>query len=146
MAAAATESTDTCSTGTILVVVSAVVLIIAICMLVRCIYGDVRGGAAASEAFAPCTREWGYSQHEDDAMRSRSLPTAASAVSGPDPNSTQLHTWQYHPQNSLVDYRFYRPSHCLDDRAKSRIAPIVDGRLGKQGPAPANNTQLRYTF
>jgi hypothetical protein len=56
---------------------------------------------------------------------------------GPDPDGTELETWQYHPQNTLVDYRFYN-RHSPKFGTGSRLSPIVDGKVGT-----VNQTSLK---
>lgn len=66
-------------------------------------------------------------------------------VVGPDPNCDQITGWQYNPQNTQVDYDFYRENRDLNYygnrrnnlnipinvlRQTNKIAPITNGEVG----------------
>ena len=51
-------------------------------------------------------------------------------VVGPDPKKEELYTWQYNPQNTLVDYKFYETNPSDPNAAPTQIAPIADGQIG----------------
>ncbi len=66
-------------------------------------------------------------------------------IVGPDPNCDQITGWQYNPQNTQVDYHFFRENRDLNFygnrknnfnlpinvlRATNRIAPITNGEVG----------------
>ena len=63
-------------------------------------------------------------------------------VRGPDPANPELYTWQYHPQNTLVDNRFYVAPECTAAAGAHRMAPIVDGRVGKVNADPVRVINL----
>ena len=72
-------------------------------------------------------------------------PTSRNIV-GPNPGENYVNNWQYNPQNTLVDYHYYRDNNDLkylsekgnipnvsiaDNRATQQLAPIINSELGK---------------
>lgn len=53
-----------------------------------------------------------------------------SRIVGPDPKKEELYTWQYNPQNTLVDYKFYETDPSDPNATPTRIAPVADGQIG----------------
>ena len=53
-------------------------------------------------------------------------------IIGPSPNKPSLHTWQYNPQNTLVDYRFYT----THNKNTTQIAPITRPEVGVYSGLP----------
>lgn len=75
----------------------------------------------------------------------------ASQIVGPQADG-ELNTWQYNPQNTLVDYAFYEvPAN--GDRPV-RISPLADGSVGKRnqpadqlmGQGQCNNNPVQQTY
>ena len=127
--------------GHALIAVSAAILVFAMVMLIKCL--NTHSSPAMSEAFvAPCAHSWGY----DGPKWSGELSSATKRTVGPDPTKRNLLTWQYHPQNTLVDYRFYQTESTCNDNPV-RIAPIADGRIGKKsGPVPISTSNAQYMY
>jgi hypothetical protein len=56
-----------------------------------------------------------------------------NSIVGPDPDSKDLYSWQYDPQSSLVNYKYYETNKDLeqyemplsDNRATARLAPAI---------------------
>ena len=81
--------------------------------------GCVRAADAASvqaETFAT-TQGWGADPDDDDAPPADFEAEHATRIVGPDPKADDLQTWQYNPQNTLVDYKFYSKSAAKPDAA-----------------------------
>jgi len=53
-------------------------------------------------------------------------------IIGPSPNKKSLHTWQYNPQNTLVDYRFYT----THNNNTTQIEPITRPEVGVYSGLP----------
>lgn len=74
------------------------------------------------------THNWGYPPDMLDGQNP--LITAAAPYSsensrrivGPDPKQEELYTWQYNPQNTLVDYKFYETNPSDPNATPTRIA------------------------
>lgn len=81
---------------------------------------------------------WGYDGQEFAQFEAEHTPQ----VRGPEPSNPELYTWQYHPQNTLVDYRFYLAPECTAAAEAHRMAPIADGRIGKTNMPPVRVQQL----
>ena len=96
--------------------------------------GCVRAADAASvqaETFAT-TQGWGADPDDDDAPPADFEAEHATRIVGPDPKADDLQTWQYNPQNTLVDYKYYSKSAAKPDAASQRLAPVADGSIGKR--------------
>ena len=94
------------------------------------------------------THSWG-ADHENNYATFESEHT--SQMVGPRADG-ELHTWQYNPQNTLVDYAFYEvPAN--GDRPV-RISPLADGSIGKRnqpadqlmGQGQCNNNPAQQTY
>ena len=59
----------------------------------------------------------------------------SSRITGPNPDDKELNTWQYNPQNTLVNYSFYNVP--ANGNPPTQLAPIVDGSIGKRNQPPA---------
>ena len=89
-----------------------------------------------AETFADAY-EWGYNASLLDA--NAPIDTTAADVSkehhrrvvGPNPQSEELVTWQYNPQNTLVDYKFYEVEPA-QQQPPVLMSPVTDARIGKQ--------------
>ena len=57
-----------------------------------------------------------------------------SSIIGPKSTGEELYTWQYNPQNTLVDYKFYEVD--SDDNDPTRLAPVINGDIGRRNAAP----------
>jgi hypothetical protein len=93
-----------------------------------------------AESFADAY-EWGYNASILDSnagldVTAAEVPTEGTArVVGPDADRDELITWQYNPQNTLVDYKFYEvhpDQKTGQHRRTQQLAPLTDGRIGKQ--------------
>ena len=79
------------------------------------------------ESFTP--KSWGYDGRElmpwDNEL--------TTPMFGPDPMKNELLTWQYKPDKSLVDYKFYEYEHVPNsfNYMPERMEPIVDANVGK---------------
>ena len=112
-----------CQGGALLLMVIAL-LVIAITLYRRNTAADNDGavctsdGCSVPESFADY--EWG----SDGFQRKGAWhPTADSQrIVGPLPSSPTANTWQYNPQNTLVDYRFY-----TTQPGPERVAPVAVG-------------------
>ena len=70
------------------------------------------------------------------------------------PQNAQWSVWQYHPQNTLVDYRYYRAPDCTksSDIDQHRIDSMADGRIGRTNQsttatnAPCDRPSLDYSW
>lgn len=88
------------------------------------------------EMFATNAHNWGYSPDVLDGQHpliSEAAPYSSensSRIVGPDPKKEELYTWQYNPQNTLVDYKFYETDPSDPNATPTRIAPIADGQIG----------------
>ncbi len=79
--------------------------------------------------------DWGYAGEEQHPWN----PEHTESIVGPDPNSTELKTWQYHPDNTQVDYRYYRKYDCIDPNAPKdmqRLAPVTRASVGIRNEEP----------
>lgn len=105
-----------------------------------CCYIMRGGGDVARESFAdlPGAYNWG---HTADALDPHAPLTAAAApyscahtsrVVGPNPKKDEVYTWQYNPQNTLVDYKFYETDPSDPKATPTRIAPVADGDIGRR--------------
>lgn len=77
---------------------------------------------------------WGLA-NEDELTRQASPFDSehTTTITGPEPNGS-LHTWQYNPQNTLVDYAFYESP--ANGDSPVRLSPLADGSIGKRDQAP----------
>ena len=72
----------------------------------------------------------------------------ASKIVGPDPAQSVLKTWQYNPQNTQVDYRFFRVPACgaADARDQNQLAPVARPTLGIQSPPAREYPTTEFTY
>lgn len=79
--------------------------------------------------------DWGYDGKEQHPWN----PEHTESIVGPDPKEPVLKTWQYHPDNTQVDYRYYRKYNCTDPNAPTdmqRLSPIAHGSVGIRNQEP----------
>ena len=96
----------------------------------------------AIESFKTESMEWGYNSLNKNLEWDDSL---TQKIVGPDPNSDEINHWQYNPQNTQVDYKYYKDNNDMK-YASSRLnlntsptqnkiiqglAPITWGDIGK---------------
>ena len=98
--------------------------------LCRCVRASDQASIQA-ESFAT-TQDWGCDPRDDDMRAAEFDEEHASKIVGPDPKSNELQTWQYNPQNTLVDYKFYEKDELSQDASDQRLAPLADGSIGKR--------------
>ena len=122
------------SVGIVLLIVSLAILIFASYMVYNC----ATKSPVAEEYFTTYNHAWGYAGPENSKVCS---PTC-SAIVGPDPEKKELHTWQYHPQNTLVDSKYFQARSCMDSVAQNRMEPNIDGSVGKINGAPLRVNDL----
>ena len=95
---------------------------------------------------------WGHSN--DDAFTHQASlfdPEHTTRVTGPRPDGP-LQTWQYNPQNTLVDYAFYESP--ANGDAPVRLSPLANGNIGKRDQPPyvrdgqgvCNNNPAQQTY
>ena len=105
--------------------------------------------------------EWGYDPVKSYTKWDTSL---TRQITGPDPSKKQVNHWQYNPDNTQVDYKYYQNSHdvqYLSDRHKldtdetqnnliQQLAPITRASVGKNTspmdfdvPVPSDIQQTR---
>jgi len=82
--------------------------------------------AGATDAFTDYSHNWGSNEERQYAEYDSEHSTK---VVGPKPDG-DLNTWQYNPQNTLVDYQFYEAP--ANGDAPVRISPLADGSIGKR--------------
>jgi len=98
------------------------------------------------ESFSDMER-WGYRPPCFDSVSQKYLknPTTRNIV-GPDPGSDLIKNWQYNPQSTLVDYKYYQDNRDLnyytcnydnqaslpsgENRSTSQLAPLTRSSLG----------------
>ena len=97
--------------------------------------------AKDTEAFAT-KQDWGADPNDDDVPPASFDSEHADRIVGPDPKSNSLNTWQYNPQNTLVDYKFYNKSEASP--ACERLAPVVDGSVGKSNGGFVHTGDVYY--
>lgn len=117
-----TFTPHTAAEGATLVAIAVLFLVVLVYLCYRVMHC---GGA--HESFAVSQREWGNSGYTD--MPAPYDPEHSTRIVGPDPKKEELYTWQYNPQNTLVDYKFYETERC--DSA-TPVAPLIDGAIGKR--------------
>lgn len=80
--------------------------------------------------------QWGYDQDVSALVRNAAnvQDQHSSKIVGPNPDDTTLNTWQYNPQNTLVNYSFYDVP--TNGHSPTQLAPIVDGSIGKKNQTP----------
>lgn len=119
-------STQTMCKGGALLLIVVIIIIIAISIYRRSSSSsssyddDETCAAGCDEAFADY--EWGY---DGFAHKNAVVPTMQRIV-GPNPTDNTLNTWQYNPQNTLVDYRFYTTPPSRGER----VAPVTRPAVG----------------
>ena len=111
-------NSDTCYTFAIVLAVVLLVILIVVCYR-RWSSSKASDGCEGFDDF-----EWGERGFEHASWKP---DKRTHKIVGPDVNSTELRTWQYNPQNSLTDYRFYRTQ---EGAKPERIAPIARPRVG----------------
>jgi hypothetical protein len=74
--------------------------------------------------------EWGNNGFEHKTWKA---DRRTHKIVGPAADSSELRTWQYNPQNSLVDYRFFKTQ---DGAHTDRLAPIARPRVGVYSGLP----------
>lgn len=82
--------------------------------------------------------QWGYDYDVSPLVRNAALANDEHShrITGPNPDDKHLTTWQYNPQNSLVNYKFYDVP--ANGNAPTQLAPVVDGSIGKRNQIPTN--------
>lgn len=82
--------------------------------------------------------QWGYDHNESDLVRTAAPAhdEHSSQTIGPNPGNNTLNTWQYNPQNTLVNYKFYNAP--ANGTPPTQIAPIMDGSIGKRNQTPTH--------
>jgi len=82
--------------------------------------------------------QWGYDQDVSPLIQNAASvqDQHSCRVVGPNPDEKQLNTWQYNPQNTLVNYKFYNVP--ANGNTPTQIAPVVNGSIGKRNQSPAN--------
>ena len=123
--------------GSVLLVLALAVLSFALFQAYNCY--AAKDSVEEGFAGAAHTHSWGYDGDEFAKYSSEHTPQ----VRGPDPANPELYTWQYHPQNTLVDNRFYLAPECTAAAGAHRMAPIVDGRVGKVNADPVRVINLQ---
>ena len=121
--------------GSVLLVLALAVFVAAVYMVYSCYSAK----ESVEEGFSVHKHSWGYDGREFASYSSENTPQ----VRGPDPANPELYTWQYHPQNTLVDNRFYLAPECTAAAGAHRMAPIVDGRVGKINADPVSVINLQ---
>jgi hypothetical protein len=90
--------------------------------------------------------EWGYSGTEQQQWN----PEHSSTIVGPDPDKTELRTWQYNPDNTQVDYRYYRVQQCdaknQNTSQPQRLAPVARPTLGIVAPESVQYPTPQYQW
>lgn len=119
--------------GILLLIVSLSILAFATYMVYSCAMSP-----DTEESFTTYRHSWGY----DGPEHSKICSPACSAIVGPDPEKGELHTWQYHPQNTLVDSKYFQARSCVDSVAQNRMDPIVDGAVGRLNGKPLRVSDL----
>lgn len=112
-----------CQGGALLLVVVALLVII-VTIYRRSSSSSSNGdsdacSAGCDEAFS--NYEWG---NDGFALKNATVSDAQRIV-GPKPTDKEANTWQYNPQNTLVDYRFY-----TTEPEPERVAPVTHPSLG----------------
>lgn len=105
--------------------------------LCRCLTAS---DAVGAESFAT-TQAWGADPADSDALAPFE-PEHARRTVGPDPASDELHEWQYHPQNTLVDYKVYEKSD--GQPGATRLAPLADGSIGKRNAGDVHTGDVHF--
>ena len=94
---------------------SSVIWIIVLILIILVVVAQ-HGKKNMRESFE--TTSWGYVPESD-------APVVNDAerryIVGPDPNCDQITGWQYNPQNTQVDYHFYRENRDLNYYAKTKV-------------------------
>jgi hypothetical protein len=98
--------------------------------LCRCVRASDEASIQA-ESFAT-TQEWGRDPKDDDILVADFDDEHTSKIVGPDSKSDELQTWQYNPQNTLVDYKFYEKDEQSEDASDQRLAPLANGSIGRR--------------
>lgn len=86
--------------------------------------------SGASDSFADYAHNWGSA---DDTNFAEFDSEHTTRITGPTAGG-DLNTWQYNPQNTLVDYAFYEAPANGDKPV--RLSPLADGSIGKRDHAP----------
>lgn len=97
---------------------------------------------------------WGHntsSTRDSDSQPGWVQDEHSTKISGPHPGDV-LDTWQYNPQNTLVNYAFYDVP--ANGNPPTQIAPILDGSIGRRDQPPAervgvgvcNNSPTQQTY
>ena len=87
------------------------------------------------------TQNWG---HKDEYNMPWKPEIQNRNIVGPDTDVDVVNPWQYHPQNSLTDYKYYQENRDLtysscrnnlnvnlsDNRKTQQLAPIAHGEIG----------------
>lgn len=98
--------------------------------LCRCVRSSDQASIQA-ESFATI-QDWGSDPSDDDVLVADFNDEHVPNIVGPDPKRNELHTWQYNPQNTLVDYKFYEKDKVTDDASHRRLAPLASGSIGRR--------------
>lgn len=98
--------------------------------LCRCVRASDQA-SIQSESFATI-QDWGSDPSDDDVLVADFNEEHVSNIVGPDPKKNELQTWQYNPQNTLVDYKFYKKDDLSADASNQRLAPLADGSIGRR--------------
>lgn len=114
------------------------IILLILCVLIASL--DVKNKAI--ESFKTESMEWGYNPinsmyHWDDALTQK--------IVGPNPNSNIVDNWQYNPENTQVDYKYYKDNHDMryestrlnlntsptQNKIIQHLAPVTWGKIGK---------------
>lgn len=72
-----------------------------------------------------------------------------TGIVGPNPNGSKLETWQYRPDRTLVDYKFYQNNERMEPTANSDIGKIAISSTTvpvNQLPAPVDSNEGFFSF
>jgi hypothetical protein len=72
-----------------------------------------------------------------------------TGIVGPNPNSPKLETWQYRPDRTLVDYKFYHNNERMEPTANADIGKIAISSTTKPVnylPAPVDTNEHFFSF
>jgi hypothetical protein len=111
-------------------------LVLAVLLLAVLLFVCYRRWAASQSSCSDCDGfsdfEWGYNGFEHKLWKA---DKRTHKIVGPDETNSEMRTWQYNPQNTLTDYRYFK-TYGGNTHQKERLAPIARPRVGSYSGLP----------
>lgn len=118
------------------------IVILVVLVLLACIHFKKNN----NESFVDM-HPWGnVPPYSDPVSQQYNINPTTRNIVGPNPGKNYINNWQYNPQNTLLDYHYYRDNEDLkyleskgnispvgvaDNRSTEQLAPVLNNQIGK---------------